>query len=121
MNRVPQLSAAALIIVLGACSDDAQQQPNGPGPSGPTATTSVSIVDNGFTPPANSVTAGQTVTWTWSGSNPHNVTFDDPSVGNSSTKTSGGFMRTFGTVGSFTYICTVHGRQIMSGTVVVGS
>ena len=121
MNRVSQFSAVTLIVVLGACGDNVPLRPTGPGPSGPTATTSVGVIDNSFTPPANSVTAGQTVTWTWNGSNPHNVTFDDPSVGNSSTKTSGGFTRTFGTAGSFTYICTVHGRAIMSGTVVVGS
>ncbi len=120
MNRVSQLSAVVVIVVLGACGgDDAQQQPTGPGPSGPTATTSVNIIDNGFSPSSNSATAGQSVTWSWTGNNPHNVTFDDPAIGNSSTKTSGGFTRSFPTAGSFTYFCTVHGRSIMSGTVTV--
>lgn len=119
MKRISPLSAVAMIVVLGACGDDAPQQPTGPGTSGPTATTSISIIDNGFSPSSNSVTVSQPVTWTWNGGNPHNVTFDDASVGNSSTKTSGGFTRTFDTAGSFTYFCTVHGRSIMSGTVVV--
>ncbi len=112
------------IVLLGAivalgCSDDPPPGP-GPGPN-PTPTTSVNVADNTFQPAANTVTAGQTVTWTWSGNNPHNVTFDDAAVGNSATQTDGSFLKTFTAAGDFSYFCTVHGRAIMSGRVTVTS
>jgi plastocyanin len=56
--------------------------------------------------------------WNWTGSNQHNVTFD-AGPPNSVTQTSGSFSRSFSEPGSFTYICTVHGRAVMSGTVNV--
>src|SRR5205085_4782498 len=43
----------------------------------PTTTTAVSVADNVFTPAAITVARGATVTWTWTGRNPHTVTFDD--------------------------------------------
>lgn len=109
-------SAAGLSVGCG----DANNQPMGPGnPSGPTATANISVVDNAFQPSENSVNVGEVVTWTWTGSQPHNVTFDDATIGNSSTKTTGGYTRTFTTAGEYTYYCTVHGRAQMSGKVVV--
>jgi len=65
---------------------------------------------------------GETVTWRWTGSNQHNVTFDDPTIGNSATQTAGTFTRTFTPApsgSSFTYYCTIHGRQAMSGIIEV--
>ncbi len=109
----------ALFVAVAACGDDADP-PTGPDDDGPTATASISVVDNSFNPGANAVDVGQTVTWTWAGSAPHNVTFDDSSVGNSSTQTDGSFQRTFDAAGAFTYYCAVHGRAVMSGSVVVG-
>lgn len=38
---------------------------------------------------------------------------------NSTTRTSGSFTRTFDEAGRFTYYCTVHGREVMSGAVEV--
>ena len=78
------------------------------------------IADNRFTPSANSIDVGATVTWTWGGANFHNVTFDEASIGGSATRTDGTFERAFDEAGEFTYFCTVHGRSVMSGRVVVG-
>jgi plastocyanin len=93
----------------------------GPGNGGGEAPGEVSVGDNFFQPATATVTRqnGQaTVTWNWIGRNLHNVTFDlgEP---NSATQRSGSFSRTFAEPGSFTYICTIHGRAAMSGTVVV--
>ena len=104
-------------VALVACGDD-----GGSGvpvePPDPTETTRVSVVDNQFLPRSNAVAVGDTVTWTWSGSNPHNVTFDGGSP-NSGTQNAGTFLREFDTAGTFTYFCTIHGRSIMSGVVTV--
>lgn len=112
----PSLALLASLALL-SCGDD--NQPTDPGPTGPTVTTSVNVVDNDFDPGGNAVSVGQTVTWTWQGNNQHNVTFDDAGIGNSATKNSGTFNATFDTAGDFTYFCTVHGRAIMSGRVTV--
>ncbi len=88
-------------------------------PTAPTETTQVTIVDNSFNPSANLIDSGQMVTWTWSGTNSHNVTFDDNALANSATQTAGTFAQTFDAAGEFTYYCTVHGRAVMSGRVVV--
>ncbi len=87
-------------------------------PPDPTETKNVSLVDNQFVPRANKVAAGETVTWTWNGNNPHNVTFDDGPP-HSSTLNTGIFNRTFDDPGTFTYWCTIHGRSVMSGAVTV--
>ncbi len=109
---------ALLALVVPACGDSTTQPDSGP--SGPTVTTAVSVRDNSFSPASNAVSTGQTVTWTWNGSNQHNVTFDDLSIGSSATKSSGTFLKQFAQAGDFTYFCTVHGRTVMSGTVTVG-
>jgi len=85
------------------------------------ATTAINIVDNRFDPAGNRITPGQTVTWTWTGGNSHNVTFDDAMRAGSATQTQGTFTQTFAADGEYTYYCTVHGRDVMSGRVVVGS
>jgi plastocyanin len=104
------------VLMLG-CGDG----PAGPSDNeGPVRTTSVSVQDNRFSPSSNAVDPGATVTWSWGGSNPHNVTFDDASIADSPTQTDGNFQQTFPDDGEFTYFCTVHGRAVMSGRVVVG-
>lgn len=109
-----------LTLVLTGCGGNDAQAPSPPGtPAGATAT--VSVGDNFFQPTNVSVRRGAanaSVTWTWSGRNPHNVTFDAGGT-NSATQTEGTFSRTFTAAGTFSYICTIHGRAVMSGTVVV--
>jgi len=83
----------------------------------PPATASISVGDNFFNPDSQTLAAGGAVTWTWAGSFNHNVTFSTGSD-NSATQSGGTFTRTFADVGSFDYLCTIHGSA-MSGTIVV--
>ncbi len=96
--------------------------------SGQTAITAitVNIGDNFFrsannnsqNPAVDTLDAGGTVTWNWTGGNPHNVTSTgSPSFAASPTQTSGSYARTLNTTGTYTYICTVHAG--MNGTIVV--
>ncbi len=81
----------------------------------------VTVGDNFFGPGTTTLTrAGgeATVIWSWTGRNQHNVTFDAGGP-NSATQTAGSFSRSFTEAGNFTYICTIHGRAVMSGTVAV--
>ena len=112
-RRTFRISLQVLLVALlaAACGEDS--------PTGPTETTQVTVVDNNFNPSDNQIDAGQAVMWTWSGSNPHNVTFDDTTLTNSTTQTAGTFTQTFAADGEYTYYCTVHGRAVMSGRVVV--
>lgn len=114
------VGAALVMFAAQACGDDTSG-PDGDngGTSTPVQTTSVDVIDNSFDPDDIQVGVGQTVTWTWRGVNSHSVTFDDPAVGSSTVKAEGGFQRTFDGTGRFTYFCTVHGRAIMSGEVIV--
>ena len=94
---------------------------NGGNPGGtpdtPVATNAVTLGDNVFTPASIVVSPGTQVTWTWpSGVAVHNVTFADGT--NSGDKPAGStFSRTFSTVGTFNYSCTLHAG--MNGTVKV--
>jgi plastocyanin len=105
-------------VSLGALACSESTAPSDDADSDPSA--DVSVQDNRFVPPEASASVGEAVTWSWDGANPHNVTFDDAEVGSSATQTSGTFSRTFDDAGEYTYFCTVHGRAIMSGRVVVG-
>ncbi|MEX2224950.1 MAG: plastocyanin/azurin family copper-binding protein [Dehalococcoidia bacterium] len=79
----------------------------------------VSVGDNVFSPAAVTIDVGGTVTWNWSGVNPHTVTASDGSF-ESPQQATGSFSQTFNTAGTFNYSCEVHG-QVMSGTVTVNA
>ena len=104
------------LLLAAACGDDDSSGPE-PGPeSGP-----VTVADNFFQPASVTVARADgaaEVVWNWTGSNQHNVTFD-AGPPHSETQTSGSFSRSFSEAGAFTYICTIHGRAVMSGTVTV--
>lgn len=109
------LWGAVLMAVACGGEDTPSQPPPGNPPPGQAA---VSIGDDFYDPSATSVGTGSTVTWTWNGSNAHSVTFDAGGA-SSAVQATGTFARTFGTAGQFTYFCTVHGANVMSGTVTV--
>ena len=117
MISTPRMIRLALTLLLGAsfaaCGGD---DPSGPGSGN--GTTAVNVDDDFFDPTSRTVSAGTTVEWTWIGGNEHNVTFDD-GVGNSVTQTSGTHSRRLNQTGTFPYICTIHGRAVMSGEIVV--
>ena len=80
-------------------------------------TTSVTVADFDFTPVNIQVTAGATVTWTWTGGVAlHNVTFAAAaSIPASNTQTTGTFAHAMPTAtGVYTYLCTIHGFRMVS-------
>jgi plastocyanin len=95
--------------------------PGGPGTGGgppppPVATNAVDVIDNRFDPQGAAVVRGTAVTWTWRGTDQHNVTFED-GQGSSTTKTSGTHQRAFGSGGTFRYRCTIHSANFEAGMV----
>jgi plastocyanin len=84
--------------------------------SGPT----VKVSEYKFRAKVVHVKKGGTVRWQWVPANgdPHNVTFHGF---HSKTQSQGSFSHTFNRRGTFTYVCTIHGKRFgMKGTVVVG-
>jgi plastocyanin len=71
-------------------------------------------------PAVDTIAAGSTVTWTWTGSLPHSVrSTGTPSFASSATLTgSGSYAIKFTAPGTYQYDCAVHGQQ-MTGTIVV--
>jgi len=86
------------------------------------ASADVAIADFSFTPKDVVIKTGGTVTWTWGGAQPHNVTYDGgptPLPTGSGTMTgSGTFPSTITTLGKYTYHCSVHPQMTASVTVV---
>lgn len=78
------------------------------------ATTEVSVIDNEFEPQVIEISAGDTVSWTWSGSSPHDV---DGEGFKSEVQETGTFQHTFDTAGEYQYVCNIHSG--MTGLVVV--
>ena len=77
----------------------------------------VRVGDNNYIPATVTVSTGETITWTWQGSNAHSVTFNNGPA--SATQISGTFQTSFPTAGTYTYYCVVHGSTAMSGSVIV--
>jgi plastocyanin len=97
---------------FGCGGDDGPSQPSDGG-----STATVSVINNQFNPSSVSIPVNGTVTWQWnSGGVAHNVTFQD---GNSGDRTSGSYARPFSAAGNYSYVCTIHAAQGMTGTVTV--
>lgn len=95
--------------------------------SSPLATTAAVQVGDDFfkssgntsSPAVDTIAAGGTVTWTWTGAVNHSVqSTGSPSFTSSTIKSSGTYSFTFVSAGTYTYNCAVHGNA-MTGTVVV--
>jgi plastocyanin len=90
----------------------------GGGGGGGSTSSSITVGDNFFDPAQTTVPVNTTVTWTWAGGQPHNVTFANSSISGSGDKTSGAtFTKAFASAGTFSYSCTLHGG--MNGTIIV--
>lgn len=113
-----RIAVVAPMLLLAACGGDGPSQPPGPAPPPPppTATNSVDVNDNVFSPVAASIGASTAVTWTWRGGNQHNVTFEDGQQ-SSSTKATGNHQRSFPARGTFRYRCTIHSSSFDNGMV----
>ncbi|MGI8562911.1 MAG: cupredoxin domain-containing protein [Candidatus Dormibacter sp.] len=71
-----------------------------------------------FKPASTNIKVGETVVWINHSGNIHNVTFDDKSLGNSSTMSANeSFSKKFDKPGTYHYVCTFHPG--MEGTIVV--
>lgn len=113
MRRLTRGVLAVAILAVAGCADPATAPSDGTG---------IEVGDDFYKSNHATVFADEQVTWRWTGSNQHNVTFDDPSLGASPTQSSGTYVRTFAGAqsgGNFTYYCTVHGRQVMSGIITI--
>ena len=113
-NVMRSIAVVGILAIGTGCQD--------PIDAGPDNLTTITVGDNFFRSNHVAVLPGEVVRWNWAGSNQHNVTFDDASIGDSPTQASGTFERTFTAAQSLTtyvYYCTVHGRQQMSGIVEV--
>jgi len=120
-----RLGGALLVLGLtvggSACVGDGGAIEGSPSP---VATAEVTATgSNLFSPQHVAVSAGGTVTWTWSNVEPgHNVVADDGSFSSGDPEGSGTFTRTFDEPGTVRYYCAVHGTKGgvgMSGTVTV--
>lgn len=131
LGRTLALSAG---LLLAGCGGGGPSDPGGNGGGGggaggggggggnPVPTTSVTVQDNVFSPAAISVARGASVTFTWNGSQLHNVTWVSGGLANSPTQTSGTHQVTMpSTTGELVYFCTIHGSASggMRGTVQV--
>ena len=114
-RRAHWMVMSLLVSVAGCGSDSPTDDGDDAVP-----TTFVNIVDFAFTPPDVQVSPGETIRWTWTGSDTHNVTFADVEVSApSATKTTGTFQVTLPTAtGMYNYQCTIHPND-MNGTVTV--
>lgn len=141
MRHSRLLAASIVALVLAACGGGSGGYNVGPGGNnggnnnGGTGGNSPNVVAvTGaltFNPSTLTVPTGTTVTWKWDACTDtggyggygtcvsHNVTFDDGSGLSSGTQSSGTFARTFNTVGTYKYHCSIHGADVMSGQVVV--
>ena len=105
--RISVLCCIALIGTVGCGGSES---------TGPSASNAVNVRDNSFSPGAIAVSPQTTVTWTWRGSQSHNVVFED-GQGSSGNQVTGTHTRTFGTAGSFRYRCTNHSDSFTSGMI----
>ncbi len=114
LTRVLFLAAALALLFLGKAD------------SGEAANITVNIGDNWFCDPSfagsvcpRTILTGDTITWSWVGGNPHsstacNSTFTSCGAAqgwDSGIKSSGTFVRTFNSAGTFFYHCSVHGSM----------
>lgn len=126
MQRSLGVAAVALTVVaVAACSSPSTPAPPAvsSGTSAPSsvppaaAGTVVTIDDFAFVPATLTVKRGDTVTWTNHDEEPHTVAANDGSFRSPGMGANGTYNFTFGTPGTFDYICSIH--PFMHGTVVV--
>jgi plastocyanin len=83
---------------------------------------SVKIGDNFFVKNGGAtvtVKKGTSVTWKWTGHNPHNVTVTSgPAKFHSKTQTSGSFSHKFTKAGTYSILCTIHAPGMKMKVVV---
>ena len=106
-----------LITIVASCGGGGSDGGTGPTPDPvPSTSPAIDVRDDFFTPQTTTVPVGTTITWTWRGSNFHDVFFN--STDHSDAKTSGSYSRQFTVAGTYPYMCSIHGSA-MTGQIVV--
>lgn len=105
-------SALAVAVALAACKSSTA--------AGTAHTLTVSVRDNVFSPQVDSISVGDSVTFTWQGSQLHDLIFQDSThIANVSTpQASGSAKRGFASAGIYKYRCTIHSSDFNTGTMV---
>ena len=123
-DRILTVRAIALCaITLAACSSSGDQVPRGVG----LPNVAVASVDNSFEPQTVSVVVGQSVIWTNTGRNRHDVKVKKVPTDfgidqDAFVPLTGTYTYAFSKPGSFVYYCSIHGTakgKGMAGTIVV--
>lgn len=104
-------AALALAGALMSCGKSATA-------SGAAHSLTVSVRDNTFSPKVDSISVGDTVTFTWQGSQPHDLVFQDTTVGNVSSQSTGTAKRGFPLPGIYLYRCTLHSSDFNTGSMI---
>lgn len=122
-HLVTLLAAVVVAALIGACGGDDSPTDTGGGGGGGTFTGTVSVRDNFFSPANVTIAVGDSVTWSFDGSNIHTVTEGAPGnptpLFNSGNRNSGTFGYRFTTAGTYPYHCIPHAAQGMIGSVKV--
>lgn len=104
--RLAVISAACAALAFGLAATSTASSEVG-----------VTIVSRAYQPPALTIEAGQTVTWTNRGFTPHTVTAVGGEFNSSRLNVGESFKVTFSTPGTFAYKCEIH--PSMQGSVTV--
>ena len=83
------------------------------------ANVTVDIIDFDYQPGSVTIQAGDTVTWTQSGEEPHTVTADDGSFDSGNIEAGESFAMVFDAPGFYTYSCLPHKTLGMLGVLIV--
>ena len=100
--------AVALALGLAGCSSSPSTAPAG---------NAVTIQGSAFNPSSLTVKVGTTVTWTQKDSVGHVVKWPDATPPSATLAVDQTYTRTFGTAGTFPYVCGIH--SFMTGTITV--
>ena len=109
------LAGGAALALIGALWGGLGVAAGAASTTGTANAASVKLGDNFFQPTKLTVTAGTKVTWTWTGSNTHNVTVvGGPQKFHSGDQSSGTYTHTMTKVGTYRIVCTFHPGMVMT-------
>jgi plastocyanin len=114
---VALIVVAVVLIVRGGGGSDIQHDARQPTVVTDALQVNVDVIDNDFRPANLTVKKGATVTWLFKGDLPHNVTEDSGAFASETLGKGATYERTFDSVGTFYYHCTIH--HVMTGSVTV--
>ena len=120
-------AALALPLTLGACSSTpsaSESSTTTVAPVNSGKTVDIVTAGNGYRydPVDVTVKAGDTLTWTNHGGTKHTVTADQGQTVDFKSPTmqlDDTFVKTFDKAGTFKYYCSIHGADVMAGTITV--